>query len=241
MNNNEQELFLKSITYKPIILDDGIDERLSIIYSYETNSAKLLNIDGSETEVLTSTIYLIDINATLALRHTVLDKYIIVDWQKVKDAISLVDPNIYYQALSAANTIIYSEMNGLAKTLETLAIAANTIRHITKTNEDQILDHTEDQLIALAHEIVNGPIDQLEKKDLTKIGKLIIEILTENNEINLDDPESLRRLKAEIDYKVTDIMPDKMRNININMPSVINEIKKIKEFINEQEPPEEEV
>lgn len=228
---------IDSLLFKPFaIKDESGQEKLFIFIGGDETLNKTLSDKGKLTKKNIYILYLFDITDTINSGEAVINNWQISDWNKFKSNLREVPFRECGDLLVMSSNIIVDEINNLTKRASDLNQAITVVRHIAKKagNGDDIgtivINGSENNLTQIVFKTITGDSVDLKKDDVDKIGEVIMEIVMDHAEDNLDDPEQLKKIRSEIEYKVVEALPDytQAKNIKINMDAIIEEIKKMK-------------
>ncbi len=225
---------VEDLLYKAFFIIDGEDKRLVYIFGCDTEIQQRLSPSGKPEKKYVSAIYILDVTKTIEEGIAIIESFIVSDPKKFRANIEIVDPDEHMEQLALAHTILHSEMAGLANRIQSYGQALITLKHIAgnspknKGRGNLVLGTEGSPLASIFYNTVTGDVARLEREEVEQVGGVIMQVIMSHLSTDLDDAEELRRLKAEIEYKLVDSLPNHIKagNVHINMESIVDEIRK---------------
>jgi hypothetical protein len=235
---------LEELLFRPILvkMPETEESHLAIIYSCDTSIEQTLNSKGKRYKKISDTIRLLDVTRTLEFGQPVLETFK-VDIKRFKNIAQIVPAADHMNEIIAATTLILSEVNRLNEMMANFASIVTTIKSVTQDNMPNqeaepegnlILGGTKAPLAHIVFNSINGEQEwekMLSQKDIIKIAEVLKGIMEAHVSSDLQNEEELKKLRAEIEYKIIDALPDRLRagDIHINMEAIIDEIRRFLE------------
>jgi hypothetical protein len=226
---------LESLLFKPYKFTFDGKNSIIVIYKFDSHTSKNINSKGKIKNKQVNSITIVDINETLDRGSFYTDTWTIVNIDEFLSYLQPVDVSEFAEEIQTALSIIINESAVLSSKLSLLSDALMSISHVINESprkEGEIIIANEDDYIAqIVYKTITGDMEKFNKEDIHKIGNTILEVVTNNSHIDLDVQDNVRKIKAEIEYKIIDNLPAviKAEDISINMDSITSEIKKIQD------------
>jgi len=241
---------VSDLLFKLLLISDKPEEanindeniHLVIPISSNVNIKENLNPSGKITRKVEQSIQILDVNATLESGQCMFQSIFFDIIEEFKNKTKPVDSAPFAIEIATLNSIVLSNINTLTQQLQSLGSTLSVIRNININNDDkQVVENDLNVIIGnestgLVHLVLNdvqGNKVKIKKSDAEKIGAVINEVMLNYLNTNLDESENVRKLKAELDYKIIEALPNQVRtqDLNINMDVIINEIKEQQKHI----------
>lgn len=250
---------LEDLFFKPVIVRANDEERLVIIYGCDTVIEQGLNSRGKRSKKIVENIKLIDVTRSLEFSQPVMEVISITNANRFKKHATVVDAKDYIADIVEVTSMIVGEANRLNQSIMNLTSVLTTIQSITVSPEpvqveEQPSGDEQGNLVLVgqnqpwAHIVfkaLDGKKDlekALTQKDVETMGGAIMEIISDHIHSDLNNEETVRALKAEIEFKLLNALPDNLRigDIHLNMDAIIEEIKRFQDHHNGNDSDKEE-
>jgi hypothetical protein len=227
---SKQKSIVDNLLFKPLVATDDPQKRLIVIYGVNVGSSKAISAKGKLVVSTVTTIDVLDITSTVELGTPVRDNWLVTDPKELKKCFEEVNSEDYILQIQTATSIIHQEMNDLSVHLQDCAKSFSTLQYISNSSDtNELMIGTESNGLAhIVFKTVTGDMAKLNREQIDKIGNVIMEVIMGNVASDLANEETLRKLRAEVNYKLIEALPDNMRadDIHVNMDSFVEEIKK---------------
>lgn len=238
---------ISDLMFKPLQFSDGSLERLIIIFSSDNTINMSMGIDGKVIKTSSEYVQFIDVMETIENERPIVHSHKLMDSEKFRSCVQEVNPAEFADELLGVSMVVGLFVETVTQQLAQCQSFLTTIKSIT----DKM--HTKPKDFHLGLSGSQGPLaymvlnsisgngidlnSTLQEKDVEKVGGVLIEILTSHLDIDPNDEEQVRKLRAEIEYKIVDAMPVgiKVGNFSLNMDFILKEIEKLKQSIGEDE------
>lgn len=231
---------IQNLLFKPLSVTDSMGQRMIVIISTSTEIKTSLDVSGAIVEKMIENIKFIDIVASLQNGEPIFFSNELGDVDKFIESSKEIDPKTIGEELLELSMMVSLKFELLAKEMSDCQSFLSVFKKLIETSQSTenlnlILGGSKGQLAHIVLNSVNGKnVDlgkSLNQKDIEKIGGVLIEILMENIDIDPDDPQSIKNLSAEIEYKILEAMPNTIKtgDINLNMEFILKEIENLKQ------------
>ncbi len=241
-NNKTKKNDLKEYLYKILFVDET--ESLIMIYTLDTKVQQLLSPEGKPLEQISYDIHYVNLTRSLMENSTILESYTIQDIQAFKENVEIVDPQECKDDILDVGSRITVEMSMLANKMQELTQAFSTFRYLLGSEQDIVNNQSAfvvsdgvSNLAQIVFKTVTGDIATLDKEDVERMGKTILDTIASHAEIDTKSKESVKKLSDELEYKLIEALPDRMKteDVHINMDAILSEIKNFQDNNNQNE------
>jgi hypothetical protein len=242
---------LDELLYKLLLIKTQEGEKLVLIYHRNIVIDESINEKGKVSKKTKQIIDALDITETLDLGQTVLETIEVTNISQFKETIKIVSAKNYVTEMMALVTLILSEIQTINQTNLELGSIIAVVKLLLQPRDEElevgepeevekpedhegnlILGGTTEPLAHIVFKAITGNGKQLEKMmtrpDIERIGSVLKEIILNHIHSDLEDVEKIKRLKAEIEFKIVDALPHDIKagDINLNMDAIMEEIKR---------------
>lgn len=182
------------------------------------------------------TLFVLDIGASLNSGVPIIEPWTITDEKKLQENVEILekDPELLDMIVDLSD-ILYSRMSELDRETQLIASSCNGLKYFVNDgkeagSEGQIIINTDDQnALNIVFKTIDNNAAKLKNSDIEKLAKILNEIITNNLEIDTKNDDIIRRLSAEVSFKVIEALPPHISadDINVNTKFIIEEINKI--------------
>jgi hypothetical protein len=222
---------IDDLLFKPLVLTEQEGEKLIVIYSYDHELSKCLNIKGKTVTNTVINVQIYDITASMLMDEPILTVNQVTDIKKFREAVQEADPKAYAEELAFATNMLMSEMNSMSIRLQALAKAFTTLRFVDNSvgsNRNNLIENSEsDNVFQIDLNAITGNKTELGVDDATRATNLIYDIIMHNLSTDTNDEAHIRKLKAEIEYKLIETLPNTLKagELNIDMQPILDQIR----------------
>jgi len=252
----KEKSVLDELLFKPVLVKANDQERLVIIYGCDTVIEQSLNGRGKRNKKVVENVKLLDITKSIEFSQPVMETISITNPNRFKKYASIVSSRDYIGEIVAVTSMIVAEATRLNESLTNLSSIMVTIQSITneslapaKQEESEqgnlVLVGQTQTWAHIVFKALTGNQDlekALSPKDVETIGGAIMEIISDHIHSDLNNEDTVRALKAEIEFKILNALPDNLRigDIHLNMDAIVEEIKRFQDHHNGKDDTEEE-
>jgi hypothetical protein len=238
---------IKDLLFKPLLQVGGEEQCVVIIYAFTTITSRIINLEGEETDKKIDTLNIFNVTMTIDTGNPVTETFQIQNATEFRKQFEIIEEvEAVQEEIMAAISILVDEMQDINHQLSMLTGQLDNYNHLVsavkylskesdKINEGNlILAGSTNPLAHVVFKTISGKKDIiqniLEEEDILKIGGVLMEILSDKIRENLEDQDIIRKLAAEIEYKIIDAIPDHLKagDINIDMNAIKEEILRLK-------------
>lgn len=228
---------LEKYLFRPLLMN----QKLIMIYGYSLNQTKTIDTNFKFTNKTNYIVNLIHISESIIQGEILTENAEITDINKFFKIAILPEEGQFIEELAMITNMLEESIESLLDQSNSYLKAANATKSIlhrleSQTKEDK--DNEENLVIAtptggLAHIVYNtiGEKYQLKEADVVKIGNVITDIVANHTDIDTEDEEAVKKMQAEIEYKIIEAMPIQLKagEININMDFILSEIEDLQD------------
>lgn len=241
---NQANTTLKDLLFKPVVLSTTTGPRLMIIYGHDVIIEHTVGSSGELVKNRKESIKLLDVSRTVEFGHATIEVLNIEDHNKVLEKIKTIDTSECSHDILLATSMLIEEMTMLTDRLNNMSNALSAIKKISETQEESnnfdsgnlILAGSSEPLTHIVFETITGEKvnlhDVLSEQDIRNIGGVLLDIVMSHVDQDLENQDFLKKLLAEIEYKLIEALPSGLKagDININLNAVVAEIKKFRDL-----------
>ncbi len=244
MAKKDPKSSVEDLLYKPLLFSTSEGSRLALIYGCDTEIQQRLSVKGKPDKSSTDTVHILDITKTIEQGFPIVEACNISNAQEFRSGLEVVDADDYMDQMIIVHTILQAEMSEIASRMQDCGQAIICLKHVaSSTNKNKskgslTLGTETSPLASIFYSTVTGDVAGLEQKEIEKVGGVIMQIIMNNLSTDTEDAEKIKKLKAEIEYKLVDSLPDHMKagDVHINMESILEEIRKYQGGANPEQP-----
>lgn len=241
MSKHKENFNIGNFLFKPIIVRTELEERFIIIFSYNSITESILDDNGEVQKNHKDVIKFLDISKTTELGGAIIDSFVISDKKKFKESTIEIPAAQCFQDIIHIASVVTEEAQQLN---ERLIDTRNVIAAIRKASSSMKNVHSQGNLILagseqpLAHivfkTVTGNKLDitkDLSREDIGTLGEILLDIIHKYMDDDLENPELIKKLKAEIEYRIVDSLPMTLKagDVNINLEAFVEEIKRFRE------------
>lgn len=227
---------IDELLFKPIMYNTGDHEKFILIYDCETKISQIVSPSLKKTKRTTEVLRVIDIKSTLETNRITTETCVVSSLKKFKANVKAVPVDTCVDEIVRVTALLLGEMTVYSQKLSELSNILSSIRSCTKTEAtidggNIVLAGTEEPLAHIVFQTVSGQKEAIEKvltqKEVQRMGEVLGSIIMSNLDLDLDDEERVRKLKAEIEFKVIDSLPNNLKagDVSIDINAVLGEIR----------------
>ena len=232
---------INDLLFKPLVYNTGDEEKFMLIYNCETKINQQISPNLKKSKKVVEVLRIIDITSTLQSNRIVTETCLVSSLKKFKDNVKIVSIAECIDEMVRVTALLLGEMTVYGQKMSELSSILASIRSLTKPEEaidsgNIILAGTEEPLAHIVFETVSGQKEAMQEvlthKDIQRMGEVLGNIIMSNLDLDLGDEERVRKLKAEIEFKVIDALPHNLKagDVNIDIKAVLEEIKGFQKF-----------
>lgn len=238
--------------FKPLLLSSNgeiAEDKIIILFSKESLAKTALYGTGSPFQQVKTSFNILDVDETIKHGEPVIDRASIVEVESLVPYLKELPLEKVAGPLGAIAGIITEHMSILTQTMQTygdiLTATYGAMGTIKPQPEDQcsmLIGGSGGGMAHIVAKTVKGNVAKLTEKDVEKVGRIIVDVIMSKIDEDLTDEEVISKIKAELEYKVIEALPNSMKagDINLNMPAILEEINSFKQIDNDIEEDEDE-
>jgi hypothetical protein len=221
---------LEDLLYKSIKITE--EDRIIVIFACDTHVQHAISQKGKPDKQIVHVIHALDLTTSMTNSAPYIDSWVIQDVGKFKRGIEIIEKEECSEQLITLSTFLVGEMSSLSQRMQACAQALTTVRYMTGSQQHDkgnlLITSDQSGLAHIVFSTVTGDTAKLEKRDIDRIGRVIMDVILNHVSIDMDDSKQVKDLEAEIEYKIVEALPDHMKagDIAINMKAVLFEIRK---------------
>lgn len=242
MDNLEKELenlFFKPLRLKTELVDGGeFDEIIIIIYGHTTQTSTVISpTTGKQQTTNIVTFNMLNVTETIINGYPIIETRQVADASKILESLEIIEnDNDIHEEVYEVIQVLSTAMQELMGQLANLSNAMASLKCIMSDDKDiknQLLVNGDEAGLAyIAFNAIGKSTSTLSPKEVEKIGSVIMEIIASHVGSEIESETFANKLKAEVEYKIIEAMPAKMKagDIQINVNAIIDEIKRFREL-----------
>jgi len=234
---------IREILFKPIIVKTEIEERFVFIYAYNCVIEHVLSNDGQINKNHKDIVKFIDIQKSIAMNTTIIDEMTVTDRKKFRSDIVEIPISQCFQDIIHATSVVIEEtaeisqrMTEMQNILSAIKKCSSELKYsVSPSHGNIVLAGSEEPLAHIVFKTITGEnVDitkNLSQDDIILLGQVLLEIIHLHMEDDLENEDFLKKLKAEIEYKIVESLPSTLRagDIHINLEAFVEEIKRFRD------------
>lgn len=236
-SNKDIQDFLDRYLYKLISISLPNQEKIiTLPFKVRMEAEQCLSPAGKPETTTKYYLTMLDISKSIQYNEPYIEEALVTDTQELNDSIELVDPNDNMPLLSMASTLIYRHMTAMSQEMQVTSQSMLALKQLLPSNEVQtkgnlILTNDENNLASILYHTITGDTALLSQAQVEKVGQVIMDIIQAHLATDLKDPINVKKIVAEVEYKLIEALPDdtKAGKIQINTSAIIQEIQKFQE------------
>ncbi len=241
MKKNTKKL-LEDHLFKMIRVKGDQSEKIMVIFGHESTTSTEIGNKGTPIKVQKDFLRFINITDTLNTGSVIID-YFNVDIDDFLKNVEILSPIQQMGSIVAIAGELEEEVAGLTGKIADCMSALMTLKALVKDvlpqNNDEnsgniIFGGTTEPLAQIVFKTVSGAKvnipEMLKPDDVVKIGMILKNIVEEHVSDDLTDEKLIKRLEAEIEFKIIDALPNNLKagDVRINTKAIVDEITSLR-------------
>lgn len=232
---SKSNYYLDKYLSKPIMISTDLGEKPVLIFNYSLINEHIVDSTGKINKRNKDQIKYLDIFSSMEIGFPVLDSFIIEDKKKFEEHVTEMLPQQYLSPVLATTGLVTEEYKNLTDKLGDITNLLNAMKkcvEVAQEGNDQgslTLFGSKEPLSRIVFETITGEKikDSLTQQDINRIGSILIDVIQSYIESDLKNPENIKKLRAEIEYKIVDALPDNLKagDVIINLDAILQEIE----------------
>jgi hypothetical protein len=241
---------LDNLLFKPLKVNLEEGEKFMVIFGHECITNTEIGEDGKKQKHVQDVVKALNITESISTGNIVIDSYAL-DLDEFLPHVEIVSGVTHLAHIVTVAQQLGREIIELGAKINDCNAALLTLRDITKNvlgtssldgkNQESdsgnlILGGTTEPLAHIVFKTVAGNKTEdlakvLRPEEVMKIGVVLKQIVESHVSTDLEDQENVRKLKAEIEYKIVEALPNNLRagDVTINTKAILEEIDRLRD------------
>ncbi len=220
---------IDSILYKMYRVKN--DDRLILVYNYYSDSSQSISPSGRKRKNSNTILGIVDITSSIREKRVIIDTFHLLDIDEFIDSIEETSISENEDKVIFITSILLNEMNMLSQKTNEISQAMMSLNFLNKREHTDkggvVIANEQSQIINIVYKTINGSMAKLKKEEIIKIGGILSEIMTDHSAMDTDNQDEIKKLTAEIEYKLIEALPNhvKAEDVSINTAVIVDEIR----------------
>lgn len=223
---------IDDLLYKVFLLKYNDEEKLILIFKHKAISEHTIDLDGSSKNKITNVLSIVDINSSILVNRPVYEEFFYEDLSEFEKNISSANIIEHAYSLNTFYSVTLNYIDGLEKEVETSQDILSSLKFCSNKNKDidanfSIINDEMKNIVNVPLKSIHGDLSHVTQEDIQRINDVIKEVIHNHLSIDENNPKEIKKLKAELEYKLIEALPSNfsIKDIDIDVPFILSQIK----------------